>query len=208
MAEIKIEKKSPIWPWILLLIAVIAMAVYFVYYNNSFNENNKVENESRDTISNSYEHPSTVPHMEFNTVVQEFTSSIADSTRIGMDATYTKTAIINLAKVVTLKAEEANLQSSNALENLKTYSNQMDGTKASEVNKNSMMEENFKTVFNDIVLVLESIQTQSYPSLKNEVSELKQTSNNIDNKVAIKEQQNTIQAFFIKARTVVNNMNS
>jgi len=31
MAEIKIRKKSPVWPWILLLILVIFGILYFLY---------------------------------------------------------------------------------------------------------------------------------------------------------------------------------
>lgn len=32
MAEIKIRKKSPVWPWILLLILIIFGVLYFLYY--------------------------------------------------------------------------------------------------------------------------------------------------------------------------------
>ena len=34
MAEIKIEKKKPIWPWILLAIIIIAVVAFFVYYED------------------------------------------------------------------------------------------------------------------------------------------------------------------------------
>lgn len=46
MAEIKIEKKKPIWPWIVLLL-IIAALIYFVYFrdNETTNENN-VETEN------------------------------------------------------------------------------------------------------------------------------------------------------------------
>jgi hypothetical protein len=32
MAEIKIRKKSPVWPWILLLILLIFGILYYLYY--------------------------------------------------------------------------------------------------------------------------------------------------------------------------------
>lgn len=32
MAEIKIRKKSPVWPWILLLIVIILGVGYYLYY--------------------------------------------------------------------------------------------------------------------------------------------------------------------------------
>lgn len=207
MAEIKIEKKSPIWPWILLVIAVIAIIAYFLYNNNDNSiYDNGGNSETMDTISNTYEE-STAPHMGSTSAVQEFENSVKDSTRIGIDSTYTKTATINLAKVVLMKADELNLQPSIALENLRYYSDQSDGMTNSELPERSDII-NFKTVSNDIVAVLEILQTKSYPSLQDEVAELKQTSNKIDNNMATKEQQGTIQAFFTKARKVVNNMNT
>jgi len=32
MAEIKIRKKSPVWPWVLLLILIIFGVLYYLYY--------------------------------------------------------------------------------------------------------------------------------------------------------------------------------
>ncbi len=32
MAEIKIRKKSPVWPWVLLLILIIFGVFYYLYY--------------------------------------------------------------------------------------------------------------------------------------------------------------------------------
>ena len=32
MAEIKIKKKSPVWPWIILLIIIILGILYYLYY--------------------------------------------------------------------------------------------------------------------------------------------------------------------------------
>lgn len=207
MAEIKIEKKSPIWPWILLVIAVIAIVAYFVY-NNDNDDNSIYDNESHDeqmnTNSNTYED---AQHMDATSAAQEFENSVTDSTRIGIDSTYTKTAIINLAKVVSMKADELNVQPSIALENLKYYSDERDGMPNTELAESSDVI-NFKTVSNDIVAVLEILQTKNYPSLQDEVAELKQTSNKIDNNMAAKEQQVTIQTFFTKARKVVNNMNT
>lgn len=34
MAEIKIEKKKPIWPWVLITIIILAAIAYFIYANN------------------------------------------------------------------------------------------------------------------------------------------------------------------------------
>ncbi|WP_194139158.1 hypothetical protein [Flavobacterium hungaricum] len=54
MAEIKIEKKKPIWPWIIVLL-LIAAVVYFVYFRDnvtSVENNATIENAaSTDTTT-------------------------------------------------------------------------------------------------------------------------------------------------------------
>ncbi|WP_165571365.1 hypothetical protein [Flavobacterium reichenbachii] len=54
MAEIKIEKKKPIWPWIVAVLLIAAL-VYFVFFrNNDVTTNSVIETEnaaSTDTIA-------------------------------------------------------------------------------------------------------------------------------------------------------------
>ncbi len=40
MAEIKIEKKKPIWPWILVILLILA-AIYFFWYSSDQNFDNR-----------------------------------------------------------------------------------------------------------------------------------------------------------------------
>ena len=42
MAEIKIEKKKPVWPWILLLLGLIAL-VYFLFFRDREAERDVIE---------------------------------------------------------------------------------------------------------------------------------------------------------------------
>jgi hypothetical protein len=54
MAEIKIEKKKPVWPWIVVLL-LIAAIVYFIFFrDNTTRVENGVEIEnttSTDTVN-------------------------------------------------------------------------------------------------------------------------------------------------------------
>jgi hypothetical protein len=46
MAEIKIEKKKPLWPWIVAVL-IIAALVYYIFVNNQENSSeNNVEIEN------------------------------------------------------------------------------------------------------------------------------------------------------------------
>jgi len=54
MAEIKIEKKKPIWPWIVIVLLISAFIYYFFLRNNETQISNGVEIEnttSTDTVN-------------------------------------------------------------------------------------------------------------------------------------------------------------
>ena len=55
MAEIKIEKKKPVWPWIIVALIVLGAIAYFVFYEE-YEDEEIYENEEIDdtTIDGSY----------------------------------------------------------------------------------------------------------------------------------------------------------
>ena len=50
MAEIKIEKKKPIWPWILVLV-IIASLIYFVFLRDHETTTETVEIENTTSLN-------------------------------------------------------------------------------------------------------------------------------------------------------------
>jgi ABC-type phosphate/phosphonate transport system permease subunit len=48
MAEIKIEKKKPVWPWILLLI-IIALLVYYFFFRDRETEQEVIQDVEETT---------------------------------------------------------------------------------------------------------------------------------------------------------------
>lgn len=49
MAEIKIEKKSPMWPWVLLVAVIIGLIIYFLVYNTDDESREVTPDRSEDT---------------------------------------------------------------------------------------------------------------------------------------------------------------
>ncbi|RAJ25171.1 hypothetical protein LX77_01472 [Gelidibacter algens] len=214
MAEIKIEKKRPVWPWVVLILIVLAIIVYFIYenrdnddYNDDLNDGTTTEqmDDSIDLQSDStYD-----PNQNYSSTFDEFSAfeeSISDSTRIAVDSSYTKKAFSNLAKAVVAKADESALQNSEALNYLRDYStlsaNMSSTTQGMEASKN------FKTPSEEIVTVLGAIQSKKYPALQSQVSDLKQIAAKVDGSKRMDGQQAFMNSFLNKAKDVLQAMNN
>lgn len=213
MAEIKIEKKRPIWPWVLVTLLVLALVIYFVYenrededYNDDFNDD--VTTEQIDSINsdmdNAYD-----SNQDYSSTFDEFSAfenSISDSTRIAVDSSYTKKAFSNLAKAVVNRAEEDSLQDSEALTDLRAYTTL--NTTISSTPNASGESKNFKTASDKVAKVLEAIQAKNYPELQSHISDLNQITSKIDGSVSMEKQQAALYAFFSKSKEVLEAMNN
>lgn len=59
MAEIKITKKSPVWPWILLVIIIILGVLYYLYYmgdETTYTDDSTLEQLDDDTYNSPSEY--------------------------------------------------------------------------------------------------------------------------------------------------------
>lgn len=211
MAEIKIEKKKPVWPWILVILVVLGIIVYFVYANPDRDlVNDDYDDVSNEQVMESENKPVGKKRDAFQpggayTQYAAFEGSIRDSTRIAVDSSYTKKAYYNLCKAVAKKAEETNVDDSQALTDLKNFS--MLITKVSSPLSSAETAKNFKTASDKVAKVLEDIQVKGYPTLQSQVSELKQVTSKMDGHISMDKQQDNITQFLQKSRDVLKAMN-
>lgn len=213
MAEIKIEKKKPIWPWILVILIVLAIIAYLVYenqdrddFNDDFDDdytNEQVMDSTDIELNNgdTYNAANTDTYDSYTA----YEGSISDSTRIAVDSSYTKKAYFNLTKAVVKKADEHSLEDSQALSDLRNFS--MLYTRVSSSSSGSEEDKNFKTASDKVTKVLEAIQTKSYPELQSEVADLRQVTDKVDGSIRMNMQQSHIYAFLEKSRDVLRSMN-
>lgn len=212
MAEIKIEKKSPVWPWILLVLVIIGVVVYFMYANKEADDVNDdyddVTNEQvMDSTRNDRPITDSTPLNYDSTPYSQylaFEGAIKDSTRIAVDTSYTKKAYYNLTKAAAKKAEESGIEQSQELTDLQEFSALI--TKVS-IPSSHEKAKNFKTAGDKVATVLEAVQQKSYPNLQTEVAELKTAASNIDGTKNMSKQQNEISRFLQKSREVLKGMN-
>lgn len=214
MAEIKIEKKKPVWPWILAILVILGIIAYFIYENpdrdnltDDFDDDTTneqvMESESRplDTVGTRRDYQVGSSYDQY----AAYEGSIRDSTRIALDSSYTKKAYYNLSKAVAKKAEENNVENSQALTDLQDFS--MLITKVSSPLSSSESAKNFKTASDKVAKVLEDIQVKSYPELQSQIADLKQVVSKMDGSISMDKQQANITEFLQKSRDVLKAMN-
>ncbi|MCK0125073.1 hypothetical protein MWU76_11735 [Gelidibacter sp. F2691] len=212
MAEIKIEKKKPVWPWVILILVVLGIIAYFVYANDE-----DINDDFDDDITNEQVIDTTNTQSSYdsyntgttNSSYDQFTAydqSIADSTRVAVDSSYTKKAFANLTKAVVQKADENNIEDSEALTDLRNFSSLI--TSISTTTKDTKGFKNFKTASDKVVKVMEDIQKKAYPSLQTQVADLKKTAAKVDGSVMMNKQQEQLYAFLRQSRDVLQMMNN
>ncbi len=215
MAEIKIEKKKPIWPWILLALLIVGIVAYVIANKNDddFGDdvddhvNNSVEDSTKFKIDNNdgAVYNTNNDYKDHNNAMAELMIAMKDSTRFGMDSTYTNNALYNLAKVTLEKAKEHNVENSKSLTDLQQYVSSMDTASSMEKVDNNKQ---FKSVSDHIVAVIEIIQKKDMPTKQGEVAKLKQTTSNLNATADMSKQQSNIQLFFRQAHDLLHDMNS
>ncbi|MCL8009125.1 hypothetical protein M8845_16975 [Gelidibacter japonicus] len=211
MAEIKIDRKKPVWPWILLILVVLGIIAYLVYDSPERDDHiddidDDVTNEH--VIDSDGGQSGTTGAYSAGTAYDQYTAfegSIRDSTRIAIDSSYTKKAYYNLSKAVAKKADEHNVEESQALIDLRNFS--MLITKVSSPLSSAESAKNFKTASDKVAKVLEDIQIKSYPELQSQIADLKQVTSEMDGYISMDKQQDNITQFLQKSRDVLKAMN-
>ena len=216
MAEIKIEKKKQVWPWILLVLIILGIIAYFLYsnpdvidraddYDDGITNTAVMDSDSLETTRKKTSNSGYVPGTSYDQYTA-YEGAIRDSTRIATDSSYTKKAYYNLCKAVAKKAEETNVEDSQALRDLKDFS--MLITKVSSPLNDAETAKNFKTASDKVTKVLEDIQMKSYPALQSQIADLKKVTANMDGYTRMDKQKENVTQFLQKSRDILKEMNN
>ena len=191
MAEIKIEKKAPVWPWILGILLVAGIAYYFM----TRDEDTVVETEETTVITtnNANEDQTT----ESQDAIAAYVSFI-DNPDMDLEHTYTSEALHKLIEATRSAAQsnsvdiEANLRTANE--------------KADEMTKNPQSMEHpdvLKEAAENIAGALKTIQTEKFTSLNEQYNDVEKAVEKIDVKKETLQQKDAVKDFFDKAATLL-----
>lgn len=192
MTEIKIEKKKSVLPWVLLGLGVIALLLYLLGVFDKKEESNDAP-VATDLID----------VRENNTTVAEYVSFInADTAKMSLDHEFTNQAFLKLTNAINAMAGDVDYSVKADLDKAKEYADHItndpfETTHADNIRKSA-----------DIVSgALQNMQQAKYPTLTNEVSEVKNAAAAINPDVLTLDQRDAVKGFFGKAANVLEKMN-
>lgn len=204
MADIDIEKKKPVWPWILLGLVILALLLFLVFANDDQIDDTEdfedTETEQLDTMEDD-QMRDTLSRTTTGDDVESYMTYIEDTTRMGVDHDYTSGALIHLVNAVESKAREMNYDIDANLVQL-----QQDAERLSQDPTATDHANQIKQAGEEIAGILEGMQEENYPGLSDEVEEVKTAVEDIDPNQDAMQQRETIKTFFEEAGDVLREM--
>ena len=207
MAEIKIEKKKPIWPWIILVLVILALLYFLVFAdddeNDAMDDGIKTEQLEEGTLE---EEPEATNWEDEagnlgNQGVEGYIAYVSDESRMGIDHEYTNNAFIRLVDAVQAKANDMNVDISSEMQSIRQA--------AQKIQQNPTATTHAETIKNagtQVADVLKKLQEQNYPNLSNDVEEVRTAATNIQGNVQTLNQKDQVNKFFNEAADVLRKM--
>jgi hypothetical protein len=192
MAEIKIEKKTMVWPWIVAGIILIAIILYFLFFRNA---NNNETVMAQDTTN-------VVMYQNDNAVTAFVTYIDSDTNSMSLDHEYTHTALIKFADATKYIADKTNYEANADIDDARKYADKITKDPMATTHAN-----NIKKATGILSNVLLNIQQAHFPQLGTEANNLKSSSQAIDTDELTLDQKNAIKTFFNDASVLLQKMN-
>lgn len=197
MAEIKIEKKQPIWPWIMGIL-LLAVAAYFIFFKDKDVVTDKITT-TKDTIVEQTE----MPDNTNLTGVAAFVAFVSkEDGNMTLDHEYSNEALNKLIDATEEVSAKANLDSKADLEKARMHADKI--TENPEATSHA---DHIKMSTDIISSVLQNLATTKFPDLKAEANKVKMSSDAINVKELTLNQKDKIKAFFADAADLLDKMN-
>jgi hypothetical protein len=191
MTEIKIEKKKPLWPWILLVFSLLVVTWFFFFRNDKVES---VEIADKTALIDIHEN---------NNIVAAYVAFIdADTNTMGIDHVFTNDAFTKLTHAVEAIAAEAGYNVKADIAEAKRL--------ADEITKDPMATthaDKIRSAADVLSTPLQNIQQAKYPSLAAEAADVKSAASAINPETLTLDQRDAVKSFFRKAADLLNKMN-
>ncbi len=220
MAEIKIEKKKPIWPWFIVILIILA-AIYFFWYNNDRNHDSKDNMMENDTISQldesavydnrDVESPS-LYNGKYGTVRKEqaladYLNFIDNQNNMVKDHEYYRATLFKLVTATKREAEIQNVDiDANVTAAMKSAEMVTNDPASTENKQTANHTDKIKNAADQIAQALQTIQQKKFSDLSDDFNAVQNSVSQIKNENDSSQEQQHIEAFFDKAAVLLQKM--
>ena len=172
MAEIKIKKKAPFWPWIVGALLVAAL-IYFLVFADDAND------DVDDVITTTTEQPMQNDGMENSSnlsdsnEINEYVAFVSDS-NMNVDHEYSSAALTKLIAATRATANEVGVDINADLSAATTLSDEITNDPKSLTHSNKI-----KDAAGKIAQALKTIQTEKFSQLDSQFSDVETAVSNI-----------------------------
>ena len=187
MAEIKIEKKKPVWPWILLALIVLGL-IWYIFMRD---DDNRIEDEPvvTEQVAEEYDDYS---------AIALYSDYIADTDKMGVDHEYSNEALNYLIDAVEEKADMLDVDVKADINEARKNASEIteDPDKLNHANL-------IKSSGEIIVRALTTLQTAKFPTLTDDVAKVNTAVNEIDASDKTLDQKDKVNNFFKSAESLL-----
>lgn len=192
MAEIKIKKKNPVWPWIILGLLVLGIIWYFFLRDSDNQVADEEENMTEQVIVSENENAYS------NSAISQFSDYISDTDKMGIDHEYSNGALEYLIDAVKEKADMLNVDVDADLEEA--------SNKASEVKEDPYEVDHADLIRSSgeiITRALTTLQQEEYPDLAEDLAQVDTALKAIKPSVKTLEQKDEVNNFFKSSESLL-----
>jgi hypothetical protein len=196
MAEIKIEKKKPVWPWVLAAIVILALVI--VYFVNDDNDQTTRYTQRETTVTDTVRTRQVQDHNAVDSYVR-FVNE--EQGRMGEDHQYTSEALQRLTAAVRAKADE------------KGHDIQVDLNQAQQAAQEITIDpeathhaHHIREAADALTRAMTNMQQAYYPEMEENAQELRSTTERIDPDQETLQQRDAIKSFFEQSAELLEEM--
>lgn len=192
MAEIKIEKKTTVWPWILLGLIVLALVWYFLLRDS--NDNSAYQDDTTgQVITNDDE-----TDMNYSDAIARYSAYIGDTDKMGIDHKYSHGALTYLIDAIEAKANMLGIELTADLEEARKEASKITEDPY-EVNHADLIKSSGKI----ITRALTTLQEAKFPNLAQDLANVDAAVSEIDKAEHTLDQKGDVNKFFKSAESLL-----
>lgn len=196
MAEIKIEKKKPVWPWILALLAIAAI-IYFVFFRDS-NPETVVRDETENVVGSTGD-----ADQGSNSDIAAYVDFINSyDQNMGLDHEFTNEAFSKLIAATQAKAADLEYDVEGDMSAVREHARHITDDPYETSHANSISKA--AAIIAD---ALEGMQEREYPELADRAAKVQSSADAIDPDKLTLDQKEAVKSFFDNAAGLLENMN-